>query len=42
MFQLKHNKPGKERCWIELTDNRLDVGEARREGVHRHDVAIPY
>jgi hypothetical protein len=40
VFELKRNEPGKERCRIELTDNRLDIREAPREWMHGHNVAV--
>ena len=40
MLQLKRNEPSKKRCWIELTNNRLDIGETSREWMYRHDIAV--
>jgi hypothetical protein len=40
VFELERNEAGKERCRIELTDNRLDIGETPREWMQRHNVAV--
>jgi len=40
MLKLQGDEARKQRCWIELADNGLDIGETACKRMLRNDVAI--